>query len=81
MLIWCLKHVKDFILTFSVSGSFFSEKEFLNLYAMTLFSFPLGGCVDEVVDDRTNYQGHKYVYFIQYRTLTFIHFVKGEGAC
>ena len=53
----------------------------LNLYAMTLFSFPLGGCVDEVVDDRTNYQGYKYVYFIQYRTLTFIHFVNGEGAC
>ena len=71
MLIRCLKHVKDSILTFSVSGSFFSEKEFLNLYTMALFfSFPLGGCVGEVVDNRTNYQGYKYVYFLQHHTLT-----------
>ena len=33
----------------------FSEKEFLNLY--TIISFPLGGCVDEIVDNRTKYQG------------------------
>ena len=34
MLIWCLKQVKNFILKFLISGHFFSEKEFLNLYAM-----------------------------------------------
>ena len=51
MLIWCLKQFKGFILKFSISGSFFSEKEFLNLYTMTFVSFPLGGCDDEVVDN------------------------------
>ena len=56
-LIWCLKHVKDFMFTLSVSGSFFSEKYFLNLDTMTLFSSHLGGCVDEVDDNWTNYQG------------------------
>ena len=64
MLIWCLKQFKDFVLKFSITGSFFSEKEFLNLYTMMLFSFPLGGCVDEVVDNRPDYQGYKYVYFL-----------------
>ena len=74
MLISCLKQVKDFILTFSISGSFFPEKEVLNLYTMILFSFPLGRCVDEIVDSRTNYQRYKYVYFFQCHTLTVIHF-------
>ena len=37
---------------------------------MILFSFPLGVCVDEVVEIRTNYQGYKYVYFLEYHTLT-----------
>ena len=50
-----LKHAKDFILTFSISGGFFSEKGFLNFYSMLLFSFPLGECVDEVIDNGTNY--------------------------
>ena len=81
MLIWCIKHVKDFIFTFSISGSFFSKKEFLNLYTMILFSFPLGGCADYVVDNLANYQGYKYVYFLQYHTLTVIHFRNSEGAC
>ena len=81
MLIWCLKQFKDFILTFSMSGSFFLGKEFLNLCTMILFSFPLGGCVDEVVDNQTNYQGHRYVYFIQYYRLAVIHFMNGEGFC
>ena len=81
MLIWCLKHVKDFILTFSISGSFFPEKEFLNLCTMILFSFSFGGCANDVVDNRINYQGYKYVYFLQYQTLTVIHFMNGEGAC
>ena len=57
MLIWCLKHVKDFIFTISITGTFFSEIESLNLYTMILFTFPLGGCVDEAVDNWTNYQG------------------------
>ena len=39
MLIWCLKHVKDFIFTFSMIQQvevFFSEKQFLDLYTMIL---------------------------------------------
>ena len=46
---------------------------------MILF-FPLGGCVDEVVDNRTNFQGYKYVYFLQYHRLTVIHLMNDEGA-
>ena len=65
MLNWCLKQVKDFFLEFSISGNFFLEKEFFNLYTMVLISFRSGGCVDKVVDNRTNYQGYKYVYFLQ----------------
>ena len=56
MLIWCLKQVIEFILEFSISGSFFSEKEFLILYTMILSSLLSGGCVDRIVDNRTNYQ-------------------------
>ena len=78
MLIWCLKHVKDFILTFSIIGSFFSEKGFLNLCTMILFSFPLKGCVDEVDENRTNHRGYKYVCFLQYHTLSVIYFMNGE---
>ena len=51
MLIWCLKQVKDFIFEFSLSESFFPEKEFLNLYTIVLVSFPLGGFVDEAVNN------------------------------
>ena len=51
------------------------------LYFEYYDSFPLGGCVDEVADNRTNYQGHKYVYFLQYHTLTVIYFMNGEIAC
>ena len=78
MLICCLK-VRDFILKFSISGSFFSEKEFFNLYTMRLFSS--AECVVEVVDNRANYQGYKYVYFLPYHTLTVIHFMNGERVC
>ena len=45
---------------------------------MILFSFPLGGFVDEVVDNGLKYQGYKYVYFLQYHALTVIHFIKVE---
>ena len=81
MLIWWLKQGKDFILKFSISGSFFSEKWFLNLHTMALVSFPSGGCVDKVANNLTNYQGFKYVYFLQYHTMTVIHFTIGEGVC
>ena len=75
MLILCLKHFKDFILAFSISESFFSEKEFLNLYTMIIFPFPLGGCVDEVVLNRSNYQGYLNTYY------SVIHFINGKEAC
>ena len=52
------------MLKFSISGSFFSGKEFLNLYTMMLASFRSGGCVDKVVGNRTSYQGQKYVCFL-----------------
>ena len=48
---------------------------------MILFSFSLGGCVDEVVDIRTNYQGYKYGYFLQYHTLTVIYVINGGEDC
>ena len=43
---------------------------------MILFSFLFGGCVDEVVDNRTNYQGYKYVYFLQYHTVDKVNITK-----
>ena len=58
MLICCLKQFKYFILKFSISGSFFSEKGFLSLYTMILFSFCLGGCVDEIANNQTNNQDY-----------------------
>ena len=48
MLIWYLKQIKDFNLKLSISGSFFSGKEYLNVFTIILFSFALGGCVDDV---------------------------------
>ena len=39
-----------------MSGSFFSEKKILNLYTMMIFSFTLGGCVDEIVNNQTSYE-------------------------
>ena len=58
MLICCLKQFKYFILKFSISGNFFSEKGFLSLYTMILFSFCLGGCVDEIANNQTNNQDY-----------------------
>ena len=68
-----LKQVKDFTLKFPITASFFLQKEFLNLYNVILVSFPSGGCVDVVVDNQRNYQEYKYVYFLQYHTLTYHH--------
>ena len=48
---------------------------------MTLVLFPVSGFFDEVVDNQTNYQEDKYVYLLQYHTLTSIHFMNGEGVC
>ena len=59
---WCLKQFRDVILRFSLSGSFFSEKEILNLNTIILVSFCLGWCVDEVTLNRTDYQGYKYMF-------------------
>ena len=55
MLICCLKQVKYFILKFTITKGFFSEKEFLNLFTMMPVFFPSGECVDEVADNQTNY--------------------------
>ena len=71
MLVLCLKQVKDLILEFPVGGSFFSEKTTFRLlyYTIVLVSIPLGGCVDEVVDSRANYQGFRnYVHFVRCHT-------------
>ena len=74
MFIWCLKQFKDFNHTFSISQSFFSEKQFSNLYTKILFSFSLGGCVEEVVNNQLNYQRCKYIrLFPEYKTLAIIH--------
>ena len=40
----------------------FQLEKKLNLQTMILSYFPLGGCFDEVVDNRTNYQGYKCFY-------------------
>ena len=64
MFVWCLKQLKDSILKFSISGSFISQKAFLNYYTVILVSFPSGGCADEV-DNWANYVGYKGdVYFL-----------------
>ena len=45
---------------------------------MILVSFPSGGCVHEIVDNRANYQGCKYIYFLQYHILIGRYFINGE---
>ena len=69
----------SFIFKFLISGSFFTEKEFLNLYRIMLISFPSGEFVDELVDNQKDYQGYNYLYFLRYHTSTVINFVNGEG--
>ena len=59
MLIWCLKQLNDFIIIKFQSVEVSFQKKFLNLHAMIFDSFRSGGCVDEVRDNRTNYQGYK----------------------
>ena len=82
MSMWCFKQLKDFILRISVSRSFFSQKAFLNKYAVIRVSFPSGWCVDEAVGNWSNYRGYKYdAYFLQYHEFTAIHFMNHEGLC
>ena len=54
-----------------------------NLYnTIILASFPLGGCVNEVVDSREHYQGYRYdVQFLQCHTFAIKHSVNGEVVC
>ena len=52
MLNWWLKQVKDFIFKSSIRGSFFSVKQFLNLYTMTLASFHSDGRADEAINNQ-----------------------------
>ena len=54
------RFVAGVIFKLSVSGSFFLENNFLNLHTTIRVSFPSGGCVDEAVKNRTNFQGYKY---------------------
>ena len=79
------KQVKELILEFSISGffNFFSEKtKLLDYYTIILVSFPLGRCVDEVVDSRENYQRYRCdIHFLWCRTLAVIHSVNGAGVC
>ena len=64
-MIWCLKQVKDFMIKFSISRSFLLEKNFLDMYIILIVSFPSGGCVDKVGNNRESQQGCKYdVYFL-----------------
>ena len=49
---------------------------------MILVSFPLGGCVDEVVNSQANYQGYRYgVHLLWCYTFTVILSVNGQGVC
>ena len=49
---------------------------------MILVSFPLGGCVDEVVSSQANYQGYRYgVHLLWCYTFTVILSVNGQGVC
>ena len=78
--LWCLKQVKDLILEFLINESFFSEKQLSDNYNIILVSFPLGGCVNEVVDNQANYQEYRYyVHFLRCHTFAVIHSVNGEG--
>ena len=80
--IWCLEQLKDSILQFKISGSFFSQKAFWNQVTIILVSFPSGGCVEEVVSNQTNYHWCKDdVYFLQYNKWAVIDFINHEGLC
>ena len=73
---WCLKQLKDSILKFQISESFFSQKAFWNQYTVVLVSFPSGACVEEVVGNQANYNGYKDdVYFLQYNIWAVICFM------
>ena len=76
----CLKQVKDLNFEFWISRSFFSEK-ILDSNTIILFSFPLDGCVDEVIDRRADFQEYRYFHFLEWHAFAGIHFMNGEGYC
>ena len=57
----------------------FQKKQLSDYFTIILLSFPLGGCVDEVVNSQANYQGYKH--FHGCYTFAFIYSVNGEGVC
>ena len=60
----------------------FQKKKLSDYITVILVSFPLGGCVDEIVDIQANYQGYRCdVHFLRCRTFAVIHFVNGKGVC
>ena len=60
----------------------FQEKKLSDYHTIILVSFPLGWCVDEVVDSQANYQGYKYDdHFLWCHTFAVKHYVNGEGSC
>ena len=80
MLVWCWQQVKDLILEFLISGK--KTTFWLLYYSIILVSFPLGGCVDEVVDSQANYQGYRYgIHFLWCHIFAVMHSVNGEGIC
>ena len=82
MLVWCWKQVKDLILGYLISGSFFQKKQLSDYSTIILVSFPLGGYVDEAFDSQANYQGYRYdVRFLGCHTFAVIHSVNGEEVC
>ena len=47
-----------------------------------MVSFPLGGCVNEVVNSQANYQGYRYdVHFLCCHTFAVMHSVNDGGVC
>lgn len=67
---------RNFVLIFSMGGSFFSGR--LNCFQATikLAWFPLDAFCDEVVNNSTNYEIYEWdVYFFHCNTIAVIHFM------
>ena len=56
------------------------EIQFLNSYPIVLVSFPSGGCVGNLVDNRRNYQEYEYEFHLLHchTIFTVPHFIDGE---
>ena len=60
----------------------FQEKLLSDYYTIIMVSFPLGGCVNEVVNSQVNYQGYRYdVHFLCCHTFAVMHSVNDGGVC